>query len=212
MPKNQNSIVPVEVQTKAKKDAAALFLVANKIVVTTASEEEKAYDALTKIKTALKTIETARKKITAPLNQAVKAANSMFKTLSEPFTVADSIIRDKIMGFRQEQQEKAEKEQERREKIQASHEERGHKTYDLPEVEPEVAEKTVTTKRWAIRIINPKKLPEKILRQLIQTDEGYEIMEKWLRKKMREAPKGKDNKPLIEISGTEVYQEKGLRV
>jgi hypothetical protein len=98
------------------------------------------------------------------------------------------------MGFRQEQQEKADKEQERREKIQASHEAKGHKTYELEEVEPEVAEKTVTAKRWTFEVIDIGRVPTKYL----------EISSAAVRLAIRNGER--------EIKGLRIYQEEGLRV
>jgi len=192
--RNETSIVPVEVQDKARQDASRLSALAIRIEVGTTEQESKAYDALGQIKTALKTIETARKKITGPLNQSLKAANNMFKTLSEPFKSADLIIRDKILDFRRQQEEKARREQERREKIQASHEAKGHKTYDLEEVEPEVAQETVITRRWTYEVLDITKVPRKYL--LL---DGVAV---------REAIRAGER----EISGLRIYQEEGLRV
>jgi len=192
--RNETSIVPVEVQDKARQDASRLSALAIRIEVGTTEQESKAYGALGQIKTALKTIETARKKITGPLNQSLKAANSMFKTLSEPFKSADSIIRDKILDFRRQQEEKARREQERREKIQASHEAKGHKTYDLEEVEPEVAQETVITRRWTYEVLDITKVPRKYL--LLDGVAVREVIRAGER----------------EISGLRIYQEEGLRV
>lgn len=192
--RNETSIVPVEVQDKARQDASRLSALAIRIEVGTTEQESKAYDALGQIKTALKTIETARKKITGPLNQSLKAANNMFKTLSEPFKSADLIIRDKILDFRREQEEKARREQERREKIQASHEAKGHKTYDLEEVEPEVAQETVITRRWTYEVLDITKVPRKYL--LLDGVAVREVIRAGER----------------EISGLRIYQEEGLRV
>jgi len=192
--RNETSIVPVEVQDKARQDASRLSALAIRIEVGTTEQESKAYDALGQIKTALKTIETARKKITGPLNQSLKAANNMFKTLSEPFKSADLIIRDKILDFRRQQEEKARREQERREKIQASHEAKGHKTYDLEEVEPEVAQETVITRRWTYEVLDITKVPRKYL--LLDGVAVREVIRAGER----------------EISGLRIYQEEGLRV
>jgi len=192
--KSQTSIVPVEVQTKAKRDATKLAAVADSIMVTTSAQEEKAYDALTQIKTALKTVEAERKKITAPLNQSLKAANVMFKTLSEPFKTADSIIRQKILDFREEQEEKARKEQERREKIQAAHEAKGHQTYDLEEVEPEVAQETKTVKRWTYEVLDESKVPEAY--KMLNSSAVWIAIRAGVR----------------EIKGLRIYQGEGLRV
>jgi chromosome segregation ATPase len=183
-----------QVEVQARKDAVRLSKMAEGTIVTTAEEETSAYDHLKEIKTALKTIETKRTEITKPLNASLKTVNAMFKELSQPFKDADQTIRDKILEFREAEAEKAAKEQERRERIQASHEQRGHQTHDLEEVEPEVAAETVVTKRWTFDIVNLTKVPK----------EYFEFSPAKVRQAIRNGKRT--------IPGLDIYQESGLRV
>jgi len=188
------SLVPQEVAVKARKDGNVAVITANTIRVKTVEQEGDAYHILTKIKNTLKAIEDKRKTITQPLNESLKATNNMFKELSEPFKEADGIIRDKILTFREEQEELAEKKRAKQEAIQASHEARGHQTHDLVEIEPEVAAETKTVKRWVFDVVSESKVPRDYLTIDIQ--------------KIRQAVRD----GIREIPGVEIYQEEGLRV
>jgi len=192
--KTETSIVPVEVVQKAENDAALMTKQAEAIQVTTTEQEEEAYLALTKIKQAIKTIEDKRKEITKPLNASLKTANAMFKKLSAPFVEADRIVRDKVMDFRQAQEEKAQKELERRQKIQAAHEKKGHETHEITEPKVEVAKSTVTAKRWTFELVDINKVP----REYLVLDSV--AVNKAIRNGIRE------------IDGLDVFQVEGLRV
>jgi len=192
--KTNNSIVPVEVVQKAESDAALMTKQAEAIQVTTTEQEEQAYIALTQIKQAIKTIENKRKEITKPLNASLKTTNAMFKTLSRPFLEADTIIRDKVLDFRQEQEEKAQKELERRQKIQAVHEKKGHETHEITAPKAEVAKTTVTARRWTFEIVDLDKVP----REYLVLDNV--AVNKAIRNGVRE------------IDGLNILQVEGLRV
>lgn len=211
MPKTQTQIVPAADVAAIRRNSSLPVQKAEALIVKSPDDENLAYTILTSIKGVRKNIEKRRKEITAPLNKSLKAANAMFKELDKPLKDADTILRDKVLVFHEEQEARAAAEQKRREKIQQSHEDRGHETRELAPVEADVGE-SVTVKRWAIRITDATKIPEKILRKLMQTDDGYEVMGKWLRAQMREAEKDSDGRPLLDIPGTEVFQDKGLRV
>lgn len=192
--KTNNSIVPVEVVRKAESDAALMTQQADLIQVTTTEQEEQAYDALKQIKMAIKTIEDRRKEITKPLNASLKATNAMFKTLSAPFVLADKTIRDKVMDFRELQEEKAQKELERRQKIQAAHEAKGHETHEITQPKAEVAKATVTTKRWTYEVADVEKIP----REYLVVDSA--AVNRAIRNGVRE------------IAGIDIFQVEGLRV
>ena len=192
--KTNNSIVSVEVVQKAESDAALMSQQAEAIQVTTTEQEEQAYTALTQIKQAIKTIESKRKEITTPLNASLKATNAMFKKLSAPFVEADRIVRDKVMDFRQAQEEKAYKELERRQKIQAAHEAKGHETHEITQPIVEVAKTTVTSKRWTFEVVDVNKVP----REYLVLDNT--AVNKAIRNGVRE------------IDGLDIFQVEGLRV
>jgi len=191
---NVTDLVPQSVEVQARKDAIRLGKVAACTVVQSMEDEASAYEHLKDIKTILKTIENKRTEITKPINASLKSVNKMFKELKKPFESADFIIRGKILEYRREQEEIAEKERQRREKIQAAHEAKGHQTNDLVEVEKDVAEETVTVKRWTFRIVNIDKVPRNY----------FEFSSAAVRKAIRDGERN--------IPGLEIYQEKGLRV
>ena len=192
--KINNSIVPVEVIQKAESDAALMSQQAEAIQVTTTEQEEDAYLALTQIKQVIKTIETNRKEITAPLNASLKAANALFKVLSKPFVEADKIVRNKVMDFRYLQEEKAAKELERREKIQAAHAKKGHVTHEIIQPKAEVSKVTTVAKRWTFEVVDVGK----VSREYLVLDNPS--VNKAIRNGVRE------------IDGLSVFQVEGLRI
>ena len=192
--KINNSIVPVEIVQKAESDAALMSQQAEAIQVTTTEQEEQAYTALTQIKQAIKTIESKRKEITKPLNASLKAANTMFKKLAQPFVEADRIVRDKVMDFRQAQELKAEMEFERRRKIQAAHEAKGHEIHEITEPEAKVSKETVVAKRWTFEVVDEKKIPR-----------GFLVLN-------NVAVNNAIRAGVREIDGLDIFQVGGLRV
>jgi len=192
--KINNSIVPVEVIQKAESDAALMSQQAEAIQVTTTEQEEDAYLALTQIKQVIKTIETNRKEITAPLNASLKAANALFKVLSKPFVEADKIVRNKVMDFRYLQEEKAAKELERREKIQAAHAKKGHVTHEIIQPKAEVSKVTTVAKRWTFEVVDVGK----VSREYLVLDNPS--VNKAIRSGVRE------------INGLSIFQVEGLRI
>ena len=187
-------LVPQQVEVQARKDAIRLSKLAEITVVSTAEEEAVAYENLKDIKSALNTIENKRNEIVKPLNASLKTVNNMFKELSLPFKTADSMIRNKILVYRREQEELANKEMQRREKIQASHEAKGHQTNDLVEVEKDVAAETVTVKRWTYKIVNIDNVPR----------DYFEFSTTAVREAIRSGVRS--------IPGLKIYQEESLRV
>jgi len=192
--KTNNSIVPIEVIQKAESDAALMAQQAEAIQVTTTEQEEQAYTALTQIKQAIKTIESKRKEITKPLNASLKTTNAMFKKLAAPFVEADRIVRNKVMDFRQLQEEKAQKELERRQKIQAAHEAKGHETHEITEPEVKVSKETVVARRWTFEVVDVNNVPREYL------SVNHVLINKVIRDGVRE------------IDGLDIFQVKGLRV
>jgi hypothetical protein len=192
--KTNTSIIPVTVIEKAEDDAALMTKQAVSIRVTTIEQEEQAHTALVRIKHAIKTIEDKRKEITKPLNTSIKVANEMFRNLSEPFIVADKIIRNKIMEFRQVQEEKAQKELERRQKIQDAHAVKGHEIHGIVVPGVKVSRETTVAVRWTYSVIDIDKVP----REFLVLDSV--AVNKAIRNGIRE------------VSGLSIYQVEGLRV
>ena len=144
---------------KIKKANSPMVLKASKLVIKTTTGENNAYEALQVIKERLKFIEGKRTKITVPLNKSLKEVNALFKELAAPLKKADGIIREKVLGFREEQRLIAEKEEAKRHKLQASHKRRGHITHAPAVVEAKVGNSTIQ-KRWVFEVEDITKVPE----------------------------------------------------
>jgi hypothetical protein len=186
-------IVPASELATIRSSYVDLVANAGHLAIKKATDEDTAYNILKTIAAKKKEIEKRRKEITKPLNASLKATNALFKEVTAPLVEADGILREKILAFQRIQQEKADKEMERREKIQASHEARGHETHEIAEVEPDVGVSTVT-KRWTYKVINEKLIPRKYLIP-------HPVA---IGKAIRNGER--------EIAGLEIYQEEGLRV
>lgn len=187
------TIVPASELAEIRKDSSALMESVKDLRVTTAEQEDAAYTTLKSIAKTKKGIEKRRKEITQPLNTSLKATNALFKEVVAPLTEADGILRNKIIDFQRVQQAAADKEMQRREKIQASHEARGHETHEIAEVEPDVGVSTVT-KRWTYEVVASHLVPRKYL----------EVNSRAIRNAIRDGERG--------IAGVRIYQEEGLRV
>jgi len=147
---------------KIRKKHAPTVAKAEKMIIKTTTQENSAYEELKVIKEALKFVEEKRTAITGPLNQSLKATNSMFKELFGPLKNADKLIRGKILEFRRQQQLAAAKEEEKRNKIRESHKKRGHKVHAPAVIEPEVG-KSTTQKRWVFEVVDITKVPSEFL-------------------------------------------------
>jgi len=207
------TLVPSKVQQEAANEGRRVVALANRITVETVKQEEKAYDGLKEISSALKHIESERKKITKPLDDSKKAIQTLFKQLKAPFEEADGIIREKILDFHEEQERIAELERLALEKKQREAEERAaklrlqgkEKAADRAEIKaeeleeeaeytvPEVAASTVVTKRWTFEITNESKVP----REYCSPD--LRLIRQAVRDGVRE------------IAGVDIYEERGLR-
>lgn len=157
----QEIITQAEVTRIKKKNLPAVSKAAS-LEIKKVADEDNAFEALKVIKERLNFIEDKRTAITKPLNVSLREVNKLFKELSTPLREADDIIRKKILLFHEEQRVIAEKKEEKRHKIQASHEARGHKVHAPAVVEPERG-KSTTQKRWVFEIEEITKVPAEFL-------------------------------------------------
>lgn len=117
--------------------------------------------------------------IVRPQLEAKKKVDDMFKTISDPVKRAMADLKGRLMSYRQREQQRIaaeqaaadeakRKEEERRRKIQASHEEKGHKVKeDITPVEVEqvapLQDSTTVQMRWTFEVLDAKKLPREYL-------------------------------------------------
>ncbi len=152
-----------------------LIVRANNHIVDNQDNAEEANTILVAINNGLKNIEAKRKSFTSPLNQSLKEINATFKNLVAPIELAKSALSKRLMDWRtaeqkriREEQEKAQREEERRRKIQGAHAAKGHKvSEEITPVEKPVpfAMKDTTKTRtiWAHEIIDENIIPRRYL-------------------------------------------------
>ncbi len=93
---------------------------ANNCLVWDHDSYNQAADLAKFISEAVKTIESERKRITAPLNESLKATNSLFKKLSEPLEAALTITKGKILKYKTDEDRRAREELDRQKAEQAA--------------------------------------------------------------------------------------------
>jgi len=138
------------------------------------ADVDKANIILRNIAKQMKAIEKKRKRFTQPLNQSLREINSTFKELVKPLEIAKDILTQKVMDWRdaekqkrQAEQERIEKEEARRRKIQEAHKEKGHEVSEpIVMAKPKPLKETDTThirKVWKFEIIEMAKIPREYL-------------------------------------------------
>lgn len=91
-------------KTLATKDANE----AVKLVISNDAEYEKASDILVRVKGHLRDVTTQKKKITDPMNLALKETRALFKPIEDKLESAKSTITKGMLDFRAEQRREAE--------------------------------------------------------------------------------------------------------
>lgn len=123
------------------KETKDLTEVASSLEIKSSEDAEKATVLLSQIKKAFKNAEDVRLTFTKPINESLNAINKKFKEATQPLIQSETVIKNKILTWRREENEKLRKEEERRRKIQEAHAEKGHEV--KAPVQMERVEKTV---------------------------------------------------------------------
>lgn len=190
----------MEISQKAiktlEKQVSPLLLEADKYVITSVEEVDKASLFLKKVRDTERSLEAKRLEFTAPLNQSLKAINASFKQLKNPLTQARELLTSKILDWKRAETKKLEKEEARRRKIQESHEERGHEIKAPVVLERPEAKigNTQTRKVWSFKLVDLSLVPEE-----------YKLLNQTLvRQAIRDGARA--------IPGVEIYQEEKLSI
>lgn len=113
--KSSESVDPKELALV--QQATSIETQAVAFVVASDADMVNATNLLSVIAKNKKELEEQRKFFVAPLNQQVTAINSRFRTYSLPLDCADSVLRKKVLAYRQEQERKRREEEERLRKL-----------------------------------------------------------------------------------------------
>lgn len=114
----ENQLIPSDEVNKLTTETNSVVESAKSLVIADSSGLQYATDVLGWVAKAKKNLEERRKFFTKPLNDQVKRINDLFKDLGAPLETADSILRGKVLTYRQEQEKIRRAEEERLRKLQ----------------------------------------------------------------------------------------------
>ncbi len=183
-----------ELDEKIKKENKSIVQIssrANKVAIIKSNEDLiKAVEFLVQVKNKLKNYEEERLSYTEPINKTLKRLNDRFKILTEPLKLAQRGVKDAVLTYRKEKEEKRQIEEK---KIRKKN---GNENIILPEIVPDIVESKSgeirTRKNWVFKIVEEKKVP----REYLKTDDIK------INKAIREGER--------KIKGLEIYQEEDL--
>ena len=159
--KGNTNMKTSEIKT-LEKQVSPLVKKASSYKIDSVQAIEDASIFLRKVKDTENTIEKKRLELTQPLNQSLSAINQMFRQLKNPLGEARELLTRKIITWKTAEQQRLEKEEARRRKIQEAHEKVGHETKApvvLERPENKIGN-TQTVKYWTFEIIDFSKLPD----------------------------------------------------
>jgi hypothetical protein len=158
-----------------KAEAERLLGYATARIILSDADVKAATDDLSVLARLKKAIEAKRQEYVGPINEHLKAVNNAFKSFAGPLEIADATTRQKIMGYRRAEDEKARKIEEanamRMEAARLEAEASGtgeiQESVQLTEA-PAPLPKTVTTdngaastvKNWHAQVVDFKLLPD----------------------------------------------------
>ena len=134
---------------------------AESLVIDSNESAEGSAELLKEIKIQLNNAEDTRKSFTQPLNESLRNINEAFKKATEPLTKAESIIKNKILTWRREENERIQREEARRQKLQMAHYSKGHNVNPLVQMDRvQKVGATSTKKVWRWELKSFKDLPD----------------------------------------------------
>jgi len=96
-----------------KKEVSSIVSMAQSFQVENQEQEKESVDLLAKIKTTQKMITARKEEITRPLMTSLSKVRDLFKPREEDLAQAEKIIKQKVLAYRIEEEEKIEKEKAR---------------------------------------------------------------------------------------------------
>lgn len=185
-----------KIEDTIKKESRPVALMTTKAdglaLIKTDKDVVKATEFLVQVKRKIKSLETERQEYTKPINESLKKLNTRFKELTEPLKNAERVVKDAIVLYRQETEQK------RLEKETQLRKDNGNENIELTNTLPEIVEsksgETRTTHRWTFEVTNKKKIPL-----------DYMIIDEV---KINDAIRNKVRK----IPGLKIYQKEGISI
>ena len=114
--------ISTEIAVRAQQEAPAMLKQAEAVVILTQEHYEGANDALKAVKNKFKEFEAMRKKGTKPLNEAKQVLMDLFRTPLEILAKAESILKQAMITYAEEQ-DRVRREEQRKLELKAKAEE-----------------------------------------------------------------------------------------
>lgn len=154
-----------------KKEVLTVVKMAQQFQVETPEHETQSADILAKIKTTTKMLTARKEEITRPLMTSLSKVRDLFKPREMELAEAEKIIKSKVLAYKIEQDQKAEKErarlEARAEKGTMKPETVAQKLADLPDTKKTVqstsGSKLITQTIQKVRILDEFSIPREYL-------------------------------------------------
>lgn len=163
-----------EIETKelvaVKAQISRFENLANSTIIESQEDYGKAVDIVSKLKELGSEVKSKKESVTKPLNEALRSARSLFAPIEEQIEKAESIVKGKILAYKQ----KVDAEARAKEAKIASQVESGHIKLETAERKVDAIERVESTTRGKVgevqirkvkkvRIINEAELPRNYL-------------------------------------------------
>lgn len=154
-----------------KKEVSSVVKLAQSFQVESPEQEKESVDLLAKIKATGKMLTARKEEITRPLMTSLSKVRDLFKPREQELLDAEKIIKGKVLAYRIEQEEKAEKEKARIEARVAKGTMKAETAVDklanIPDTEKTVVgntgSKLSTVKVQKVRIVDEFAIPREYL-------------------------------------------------
>lgn len=173
--------IDTEQEQKRASDVPALCKRAD-LIISSQEDYETASVALREVKSRYKELEGQRKEITSPLDDAKKRVMDLFRAPLDLLSKAESLLKQKMIGYTDEQEKKAEEERKRLQKLAEAEAEKERKKLEA-KIERAIASgKTdkVETLQEEKEKVQPIIIP--FVPPQIDTPRGVSYREKWTAK------------------------------
>ncbi len=208
---------PEQKLVEIKKDLTTIEKQSEKMVIVKSEEDVKlATEFLAQAKARADRVEEIRLSFTKPINEGLRAINTMYK---EPYSALNAVmskVKRAISDYRLEEEQKARKEEDRLAKIRDAKNKRNEEKGKMPDLTPvktverpdttikSDSGKTTTVKVWKFEIEDVSKLPASYKKTILDFAVEKGLADMVIRKVV--------NAGIREIEGVKIFEDIEVRV
>ena len=170
--------IDTEEELRRLNDVPALCNRAD-IVISDQTQYETAATVLMQVKSRFKELETQRKEITGPLDEAKKKIMDLFRIPLDLLSKAESLIKSKMIGYTSEQEQKAAEEQKRLQKLAEAEAEKERKKLQARIDRAEANGKNDKAEELKMAAENIQTMVVPVIAPQIETPKGVSFREQW---------------------------------